>query len=119
MFRRVLLQLFLIVVVLFAAYVGIIGAEAVALKLFGVEYFDGPFTVLSLKLWLMLVFIVFGCTMSSFGALFLVVLPVATKFPEACQAFSFMHKPSKRIANLLRWFAKALEMQATETEKDA
>jgi len=117
--RRILFQLSLVTVILCAAYVGISGAEAIAVDIFGEEYFEGPSTIFSPRLWFGIPFMVVCCSISSFGALFLFVLPVITWFPEECRVFKPLHQPSKGAAKILRWYSIALEKQADEAERSA
>ena len=114
--RRIIFQLLLASIVLFAGYIGIVGAEAAMVDFFGKEFLSSPASLVSPRLWLAILLMAFGCTVSFLGAMFIIYLPVASKFPEECRAFS--HKPSEKTAKLLRWFSRALERQAKEIERD-
>ena len=81
--RRILFQLSLVTVILCAAYVGISGAEAIAVDIFGEEYFEGPSTIFSPRLWFGIPFMVVCCSISSFGALFCLSSRLLPGFPKS------------------------------------
>src|SRR5688572_8068180 len=118
MFRKIAFQSFIFAIVGFSALMGAAGGEAIAIDIFGTNYFQGPLPRMSIGLWIMILFLGFGGAVSGIGAWFLLAVPIATIYPEECRTFNFMRKSSKAAARVFRWYSRAFERQALEMEED-
>ncbi|WP_105189141.1 hypothetical protein [Pseudoalteromonas sp. T1lg48] len=117
--QRVLLFVVTIGITLSAGVAGIYGGEAVAVKLFGPEILIGPYTALSPKLWVLILFFGLGALVSGFGVISLLVMPLMFMFPNHRKPFSWMKKPSKRQILVLKWYAEGLKKYTDDLERNA
>jgi len=117
--QRTFFLLISAVVTLFVCISGILGGEALAIKLFGSEISSTPFAILSLQSWVLLLFLGLGALFSGVGFLALIVMPLCFLFPNASKPFSWQGEPSTLFIMVLRWYAVKLRHYARELRKNA
>lgn len=104
---------------LFVCYGAIYGGDAIANKIFGVEYLSAPYSVFSLNLWILCFSYGVSMFLYAAGVLTLIIMPLSFIFPHARKPFSWQGKPSKKFVSLLKWYSKELEKYVLEIENDS
>jgi hypothetical protein len=117
--QRTLFLLISAVATLFVCIGGILGGEALAIRLFGSEIGSTPFVFLSLQSWILLLFMGLGALFSGVGFLALIVMPLCFLFPNASKPFSWQGESSTLSIVVLRWYAVKLRSYAKELRKNA
>jgi hypothetical protein len=112
--RRTILTLVLAVIVLMSALVGIEGMIVAAKSVFGIELDRAGVPLSATEILVGVVLLEFGTLLGGLGAIFLIALPLAFRFPELCKVPNWMTRNRKQqtpnwMRRFLYWYADELK----------